>query len=275
MIWLVGILSSLAGAIIFALLSAAYRSYSSRRGSLAGYFYQVTYIPSKKEYLSIEVARVRHSHRSDKVSGTWWRVHKNPKDNDDSNDSDAYANLSLKWEFEGSLVGSLLVAKYKNTRGGGFAGTFHLTELNSDYLYGWFNSLDALPSEDGTLSKPFVAPMEWRRFEANGQKKQEQAVVSLIRTHSESARSEHLPRAVKRRLNRRLNAFPDERAKVEFLTYGAGVWDPNGPLARHALSTAASDSGLKTPESLEESGPVEAVVGQGSDMTPSGGRDSC
>jgi hypothetical protein len=65
-----------------------------------------------------------------------------------------------------------------------------------------------------------------------------------------------------------------KRPKVEFLTFGSGASDPNGPLARHGLSAPGPNSGSETTVSLEGSRPLEGVAGHESD-TSSSGEDSC
>jgi hypothetical protein len=223
MIWLIGILSSLAGAVIWALLSKAYRLYSARRGDLAGYFYQITY-RSKDKILSIELVQVRHSKRSDTLSGTWWRLY---------NTDEEHRNMSRRWDFDAWLLRGGIKGVYRSTRGNGLAGNFKLTYANHDYLHGKFDADEARPDDSFvTMSADFIAPMEWRRVGADSQENEERVIITLLKTIPQGELLEYLPGSVQRVLKARLNATYHIRRSAERLIFGSGAFDPHGPLAR-------------------------------------------
>lgn len=235
MIWLTGILCSLAGALIWALLWKASILYSSRRGELAGYFYQITHTGDPQRVMSIELARVRHSRRSETLSGTWWRIYPD--------------NMSRRWEFDAWLLKGIIAGKYRNNRGNGLGGTFRFIYTNNDQLHGTFNAYELRQTPSNATIEDFWAPMEWRRL-GESESDDEQIIVALLRTKSEKELFRYLPWSVRRQLRGRFKKTSVSATEhpSEELSVGNAVSDPNKP----ATPGAAIDSEISVLDNADD-----------------------
>lgn len=118
MVWVVGIVSSLAGVVIATVSGAQWRRAHERRGRLAGDWFQITYQSDDGEMAgvphSIEWVETRHRGRDDQFSGSFWRVHNE--------------HHERCWEVIGRVHDSVIDGLYwcTNKEGGGGEGSLHL-----------------------------------------------------------------------------------------------------------------------------------------------------
>lgn len=233
MVWIVGVISSLIGAAVWASIAYAIEIRRQRSGAVAGHWYQITYDPNNSaEVWSIEW--VEALHRNETVSGCMWRIYPH--------------HFDRRWHFQGRCHDARIRVHYWADRGNGGEGSMKLYMLlRSNYL-GNFEEEKVNSFGIGPSFVDFAAPIEWIRVESDD----EPPVLSKLRTLPEADITAHLPRRIKNKLQERLAEDPMSQKIYRALAFGSCLNDISGPLAneveRLRKSGTDSDRQLRPPE---------------------------
>jgi hypothetical protein len=228
MVLVVGIISSLIGATVWAIIAYIIENKRLRSGKVAGDWYQITFNPKNdKEVWSIEW--VEALQKGETITGTMWRIY--PE------------HFNRRWSFQGRCHDTNIRAQYWATRGNGGEGSMTLYMWGKSTFLGNFNEERANSYGIGPSFVDFKAPIHW--IEAKAHSEDEPPVLAKLRQISEAEMVAHLPRRICRRLTRRLAEDPRSQKIFRALAFGSCLsGDLNGPLANEVerLRKASRDN---------------------------------
>jgi hypothetical protein len=225
LILVVGVVSSVIGAAVWALIVYLANARRQRSGAAAGDWYEITYDPRNSSRVwSIEWVESRHQGHS--LNGVIWRLYPD--------------NLDYRWHFHGRCNDARIWLHYWTDRGNGGDGSIKLYQLRRSNYLGRFeeeivDSFKMVPSLVDVSS-----PMEWIRVGSV----REAGVMKMLQTVDETELLVHLPRRIKRKLRERLGLGQAE-AECRPLAFGDVLSDLDNSLVslktRHEGSRTSAD----------------------------------
>jgi hypothetical protein len=236
LVLVVGIISSLIGAAVWAIVAYIIENQRQKSGVAAGQWYQITYNPDDdKEVWSIEW--VEALQKGETITGTMWRIY--PE------------HCNRRWSFQGRCHDTNIRAQYWATRGNGGEGSMKLYMWRRSTFLGNFEEERANSFGIGPSFVEFAAPIEWIEVHSED----EPLVLAELRKISEAEMVAHLPRRICRRLTGRLAEDPVSQKIFRSLAFGTCLYgDLNGPLANEVerVRKAGKDN-TQAPQSPEDS----------------------
>jgi hypothetical protein len=237
MVLVVGIISSLIGAAVWAIVAYVIENKRQRSGAAAGNWYQVTFDREDDEAVwSIEW--VEALQKGETITGTMWRIY--PE------------HFNRRWSFQGRCRDKNISAQYWATRGNGGEGSMTLYMWGESTFLGRFKEERANSYGIGPSFVDFEGRIHW--IEAKAHSEDEPPVLARLREISEAEMVAHLPRRICRRLTGRLGD-PLSQKIYRALAFGSCLsGDLNGPLANEAerLRKASRDN-TQAPQSPGDS----------------------
>ena len=231
MVLVVGIISSLIGAAVWAIISYIIENQRQRSGVAAGHWYQITYNPEDtKDVWSIEW--VETFQRNETITGTMWRIY--PE------------HFNRRWRFQGRCNDGKIRAQYWATRGNGGGGSMKLYMLRPSNFLGNFEEERANSFGIGPSFVDFAAPIEWIEVHSDD----EPLVLAELRKISQAEMVAHLPRRICRKLTGRLGEDPLSQKIFRSLAFGTCLYgELSGPLANEVerLRKAGQDNSQTPP----------------------------
>lgn len=212
MVLVVGIISSLIGAAVWAIVAYIIENRRERSGEAAGHWYQITYDPKNiTDVWSVEWVEVLQ--RNDTIKGTMWRIYP--------------AHFNRRWRFQGRCRDKKIRAQYWCTRGNGGDGSMKLHIVRRSNLLGNFEEERANAYGIGPSFIDFSAYIEWIEVSSD----YEPQVLAELRKMDETEMVAYLPRRICRRLRSRLSEDPPSQKLFRSLAFGSCLHDLTGPFA--------------------------------------------
>jgi hypothetical protein len=212
MVLVVGVISSLIGAAVWAIIAYFIEMQRQRSGVAAGDWYQITYDPQDTgKVWSVEW--VEAFQRNDTITGTMWRIY--PE------------HFNRRWKFQGRCHDRKIRAQYWATRGNGGEGSMKIHMLRPSNYLGSFEEEVVNSFQIGPSFVDFAAPVEWIGVQSDD----EPVVLAELRKVSEADMIAYLPGRICRRLHDRLSQDPRSQKIFRALAFGACLYDLSGPLA--------------------------------------------